>query len=35
MDTCKKVISELLTRLDIEYTFSKISKRKRAISTRV
>ena len=35
MDTCKKGISELLTRLDIEYTLSKISKRKRAISTRV
>ena len=35
IETCKFVIGRLLTRLDIEYVFNKVSKRKRAISTRV
>ena len=35
IDTCKEIISKLLTKLDIEFTFNKVSKRKRAISTRV
>ena len=35
IEVCKNIIANLLTMLDIEYTFNKVSKRKRAITTRV